>query len=276
MEYKLLSFSNMSAAAFLPKPLIRRCMKGTAFCFGAIEQKLAGCVVYSFSASDKTELRLEYCYVLEDCRGRGIAAALMDFAEEQLKTGGGRAVNCRLCGTDDEEPMFSLFLEKKNYRLLQSDRRMFLYSKEAFAESLYLSRLNKANNRLLRKAELSPIQWNRFVREAEELGIILTGCRYNDACSHFFHSGENLIGCLLAEQEGREIYLKALCLIQDKQASTYTLLYLLKAFGEDVAGLPEGTRIHLLSEDERYDRLYELAFGTPLETERIYDYYKKI
>ena len=165
-------------------------------------------VIYGFASfyrqpSPQKTLMLEYLFVSERHRGRGIASRLLRFAKEVFSGAGMRGITTKHAGGGEKLLRTHEFFIRRGFAPITLSARLAIYYLQDLRESR-LMEMTPEQKRLLPKVE--PIT-NRedfrlieFTKECREHGFVFDRSRYDTDFTRFYLEGQRIRGVISMEQ----------------------------------------------------------------------------
>lgn len=165
-------------------------------------------VIYGFAAfyrqpSPQKTLMLEYLFVGEAQRGRGIASQLLRFAKEVFSGAGMRGITTKYAGEGEKLRRTHEFLKRRGFAPITLSARVAIYYLQDLRESR-LMEMTPEQRRLLPKVEpimnREDFRLDEFTKECRERGFVFDRSRYDTDFTRFYLEGQRIRGVISLEQ----------------------------------------------------------------------------
>lgn len=148
-------------------------------------------------------LMLEYLYVNEQQRGRGIARQLIRFAKDVFSQAGMRGMTTKQAGEEEKLLQGHEFLKHLGFVPITLSARTVLYYLQDLAESR-LMEMSPEQRRQLPKIEQidkrDDFRVVEFTKECRKHGFVFERSRYDTEFTRFYLEGQKICGVIAMEQ----------------------------------------------------------------------------
>lgn len=160
--------------------------------------------------SPQKTLMLEYLFVSEKQRGRGIGSQLLRFAKTVFSEAGLRGITTKQAGEGEKLLRTHEFLKHSGFVPITLSARIAIYYLQDLRESR-LMEMTPEQKRLLPKVEMITNQEDfrliEFTKECREHGFVFDRSRYDTDFTRFYLEGQRIRGVISMEQSSGNLLL---------------------------------------------------------------------
>ncbi len=214
MNIVVIHEQNREAFAALEAPQI---IENSLIAFGAVQDGKACGIVSLLYEEELHAVTIDYLYVKEAYRRKGVADALLDKVEEFAYVARTESVECQFLGDTQMQPFCEL-LEHRGYARDKGGGVLYAFTVRDLQEKFFQDHIKGLSGRVDSLENITNRMWNTFVMRLEKEGsamdfvpILRSKEEYDRTCSFVYVVDQEICGCILLRQEKDEYVLEYLC-----------------------------------------------------------------